>query len=531
MKQILLPLAALLPLVAESAEGKDSRPNIIVILSDDMGYSDIGCYGSEIETPALDELARNGVRLTQFYNGARSCPSRASLLTGLYPHQAGMGSMTVGSKTSKAYTGSINDQCVTMGEALQLNGYTTFASGKWHVCEDVKEGKPIIKKDWPIQRGFDRYYGIVNGATSYWRPTTLVRDNEIITPDSDSEYQPTNGYYFTDAITDNAIRYINETKKGKPFFAYIAYTAAHWPLHARPEDMAKYKGRYDKGYDAVRKARYKKAIKEGVLEKNVKLSPTVGDWAAVEDKAFEAKRMEVYAAMIDRMDQGIGRIIETLRERGELENTLIFFMEDNGACSRDDAGSKELDVRTVEEFDASDSTFVAYGSNWANVSNTPFRMYKKNSHEGGIATPLIAYWGAGIRSKGVIRSGQSHLMDIMATCLDAAGAKYSTVYNGNDIIPMEGRSLLPMFDGAELPERSLFFAHGGKNGVRSGDWKMACLQGEPWELYNMAVDRSEMNNLAEKMPEKVAELSKLWNDWATRCHVSKMVVGGNKKKK
>ncbi|MFI3249075.1 MAG: arylsulfatase [Rikenellaceae bacterium] len=523
MKRLLL-LTAIAPTVAMAAYIE--KPNIIVILSDDMGYSDIGCYGSEIKTPNLDRLAKSGVRFTQFYNGARSCPSRASLMTGLYPHQAGLGGMTVKpQKVTEGYTGSINKKCVTIAEALKSAGYNSYCSGKWHLSEgeDFEPGDVgIDKQDWPLQRGFDRYYGIINGATSFWNPKTLVRGNEIVTKDTDEGYKPEKPYYLTTAITDHACRYIDEHEGDNPYFLYVAYTAAHWPMHAPAEDIAKYKGVYDEGYDAIRKARYKRMQKMGVIADNVELSPTVGDWASVEDKAYEAKLMECYAAMIDNMDRGIGEILDVVEKRGEMDNTIILFLQDNGACAEDLSGpyaQKYMgDVKQVE-FDGSINTFVSYEKNWANVSNTPFRLYKKNSHEGGIATPLIVHWGDGLKARNKIVDEPSHLIDIMATCIDVSGATYPTTYDGGEIRPMEGRSLIPICEGEAVSERPLFFAHGGKNGVRCGDWKIACEQNKPWELYHISEDRAELNNLASKYPERVEELKKMWNEWAVRAHV------------
>src|SRR5688500_3798847 len=311
---------------------KSDRPNIIVILSDDMGFSDIGCYGGEIATPNLDSLAANGLRFTQFYNTARCCPTRASLLTGLYPHQAGLGHM-MEDKGKPGYQGNLNSSCRTIPEVLKPAGYQSYAVGKWHVTRHT--GKDGPKHNWPLARGFDRYYGTIHGGGSYFDPSSLVRDNTMISPYADPEYQQL-VYYYTDAISDQAVRFIGEHAKAhaaRPFFLYVAYTAAHWPMHALPEDIAKYKGKYDMGYDPVRKSRYERAKKLGVIDPERPPSPTAADWAKVGDKKWESAGMEVYAAMVDRMDQGIGKLIGELKRTGQLDNTLILYLQDNGGCA------------------------------------------------------------------------------------------------------------------------------------------------------------------------------------------------------
>ena len=308
----------------------DKRPNIIVILSDDMGYTDLGCYGGEIETPNLNNMAAQGLRFTQFYNTGRCCPTRASLLTGLYPHQTGIGHMTQ-DKGVDGYRGDLNKTSMTIAEVLKPAGYSTYLSGKWHVTKHSKPTTEAEKFNWPLQRGFDRFYGTIHGAGSFWDPNSLTRGNKFITPLNDAEYKPKQ-YYYTDAISDNAIKYIDEHDKNKPFFMYVAYTAAHWPLHAFPEDIAKYEGKYDAGYEAIRQARYKKALAQGVITDKAQYTATLGNWSKVEDKEWEAANMEVYAAMVDRMDQGIGKIIQSLKANGQYENTLILFMQDNGGC-------------------------------------------------------------------------------------------------------------------------------------------------------------------------------------------------------
>jgi len=530
---------------------KGKKPNIIVILSDDMGYSDLGCYGSEIHTPILDGLARNGLRFTQFYNTARCCPTRACILTGLYPHQAGIGHM-MKDQGLPGYRGDLNNNCVTLAEAVKPAGYATYAVGKWHVTRFKDPEGP--KHNWPLQRGFDRFYGTIHGAGSYFDPNSLTRDNTQISPYADPEYKPKT-FYYTDAITDHAVRFIEENPRGKPFFMYVAYTAAHWPMHALPDDIAKYKGVYDKGYEAIREARFERMKKLGVIKPDTELSPAPGKWADVPNKAWEARCMEVYAAMIDRMDQGIGKIIETLKKHGLFENTLIMFMQDNGGCAegmgrrgnqvRGDKPGEPMDPAELQRdmipkktrdgwpvlmgtkvMPGPADTYIAYGKNWANVSNTPFREYKHWVHEGGISTPLIVHWPAGIKAKNELRHQPSHLVDIMATCVDVAGARYPSEYKGHAITPKEGVSLVPAFDNRPIEREALFWEHEGNRAVRIGDWKLVAkgsiadrTRPVKWELYNIAEDRAELHDLSEKYPERVAAMAAKWESYAERCNV------------
>ncbi len=534
------------------------KPNILLIMADDMGYSDIGCYGSEVHTPNLDALAANGLRFTQFYNTARCCPTRASLLTGLYQHQAGVGHMMRDQK-KPGFRGCLNDNCVTIAEAMKTAGYSTYMCGKWHVASPT----PAEKGHWPLQRGFDKFYGTIHGAGSFYDPNTLTRGNEFISPYNDPQYKVDKyDYYYTDAISDNTVEYLSqhgETDGDEPFFMYIAYTAAHWPMHAPEEDIKKYEGKYDDGYEPIRKARFERMKELGVIEGHRKLSPRAGDWEKVKNKKWEARCMEVYAAMIDRMDQGIGKIVDELKRQGQLENTLILFLQDNGGCAEglgrrgefkprpdkpphkpmkdDELQTKMIPHHTRYGYPVRTGsgvmpgpadTYIAYGRNWANVSNTPFREYKHWVHEGGIATPLIVHWPAGFEAKGKLRREPSHLIDIMATCVDVAGANYPDSRGGNKITPMEGQSLSPVFAGKSLKERPLFWEHEGNAALRLGRWKLVCKKGvgkgdtvrpDRWELYDMEKDRSELNNLADNKPEKVKEMLKMWKDWARRAHV------------
>jgi arylsulfatase len=519
--------AAQTPPAAVPAKAPDKRPNIIVIMSDDMGYSDIGAYGSEIQTPNLDKLAAEGLRFRQFYNTARCCPTRASLLTGLYSHQAGVAHMTQ-DRGLPAYAGQINDRCATIAEVLKPAGYSTYALGKWHIARSAKPDGP--KDAWPIQRGFEHYYGIIGGAANYFRPNTLTRDNTRIKAAEDTEYKPARPYYFTDAISDNAIRYADESKKenpDKPFFMYVAYTAGHWPMQAPAEEIAKYKGKYDVGYEPIRRARLEKMKKLGLLDPQWKDTPSVGDWSKVPDKAWEARCMEVYAAMITRMDEGIGRLVETLKKNGQYENTLILFLQDNGACA-EDMGRKDPAQRA--KLPGGPRTNVAYGENWAHVSNTPFRLYKHWEHEGGISTPLIAHWPTVIQGarQGTLIKGPGHLIDIMATCVDVAKATYPKERGGKAIPPMEGVSLRGVFERSEEPKRAapIFWEHEGNRAVRDGKWKISYEhRRKVWEIYDTDADRTEMNDLASAQPERVKAMAAQWDAWAKRVGVAPWPAG------
>lgn len=539
-----------------------SRPNIIVILADDMGYSDIGCYGSEIETPVLDGLAQNGLRFSQFYNTARCCPTRASLLSGLYPHQAGVGHM-MDDKGYDGYRGELNRNCLTMAEVLKTAGYGTYMSGKWHVTKHVK---PDGSQDnWPRQRGFDRFYGTIHGAGSFFDPNSLTRGNTQITPINDPEYQPET-YYYTDAISDNAVRYINEhhaADADQPLFMYVAYTAAHWPMHALPEDIAKYKGRYDAGYAAFRSSRLKRMKQLGVVPTNIAMSPQAEDWDKVQNREWELRCMEVYAAMVDRMDQGIGKIIDSLKQTDRYNNTLVLFMQDNGGCAeglgrragkgqatRSDVpgepmGKDELQFDMIPKksregwptlqgpgvMPGPADTYIAYGRGWANVSNTPFREYKHWVHEGGISTPLIAHWPNGIKRHGEIDHQPGHLIDVMATCVDLSSAKYPAEYNGQRITPLEGRSLKPAFSSQTIQREAIYWEHEGNRAIRVDDWKLVAKgTNGPWELYNIRTDRSELNDLAQDEPTRVRTLAAMWQKYAERANVLPLTPNKNKNK-
>jgi arylsulfatase len=553
--------------VAQSAE----RPNIIYIMSDDMGYSDIGCYGSEIETPNLDRLAENGIRYTQFYNTARCCPTRASLLTGLYPHQAGIGHM-MNDRGYDGYRGDLNRNCVTIAEALKPAGYRTYLAGKWHVTKMIKPKVEADKHNWPLQRGFDRFYGTIHGAGSFFDPNTLTRDNQYISPVNDPQYgtdQQANGqYYYTDAIADHAVRFITEhhVETGdQPFFMYVSFTAAHWPMHALEKDIEKYKGKYDGGYDATRAARYEKMVSLGVIDPNATTNFAIPDDAKeTEFWEWDKRNMEVYAAMVDSMDQGIGRIVESLRDTGELENTLICFFQDNGGCAEnygrrgdgkprsdspplppldDDYLQPDMQPKQTREgypvrtgkgvMSGPADTYIGYGRAWATVSNTPFREYKHYTHEGGVSTPLIVHWPNKVSRRGELEGTPGHLVDLMATAVDVAGAEYPTTYHGgNTIKPMEGKSLVPTFKGMPIQREAIYWEHEGNRAIRVGDYKLVAKGAKgQWQLYNIANDRSEQNDLTDDQPERAKKLAAMWQAYAERADVLPLNPNKNSKKK
>ncbi len=543
---------------------ESSRPNIIYILADDMGYSDLGCYGSEIDTPNLNRLAEGGLRFTQFYNTGRCCPTRASMLTGLYPHQAGVGHM-MDDRNLDGYRGELGKDCVTIAEALKTAGYRNYAIGKWHVTKAVSPQTAADKHNWPLQRGFDRFYGTIHGAGSFFDPNTLARDNEFVSPFADPEY-PTDDYYYTDAISDHVARFVNEHHQShddQPFFMYVTYTAAHWPMHARESLIQKYSGRYDLGYTAIRDSRYERMLKLGVIDKaNTVNWPIPDNLKETEYFDWDKRNMEVYAAMIDSMDQGIGKIIDSLKETGQLDNTLICFLQDNGGCQegmgRGKEGKERADSPTLaalpDDFLQPDmipkqtrdgypmrqgkgvmaggaDTYIGYGIGWATVSNTPFRMYKHFVHEGGISTPLIVHWPAKVTRHGQLESTPGHLIDLMATAVDVAGASYPKRYNDNDVQPLEGKSLLPALLGGSIDREAIYWEHEGNRAIRVGDFKLVSEFGKDWELYNIATDRSEQNDLSSAEPERANQLAAMWQAYADRARVADWASFQKAKKK
>ena len=539
----------MLATIAPNMQAKTpSKPNIIIILADDMGFSDMGCYGGEINTPNLDNLAQNGMRFTQFYNTSRCCPTRASLLTGLYQHEAGIGRMT-GDNKLPGYRGQLTEQTVTIAEVLKGAGYNTGMVGKWHVSNTIQQKNPNEQLKWlnhqgypdadfgpilayPTHRGFDKYYGNIWGVVNYFDPFSLVNGDKPV------KSVPSN-YYHTIGITDTTCSYIKQFKATeKPFFLYVAYTAPHWPIQALPQDIEKYKDTYKVGWDVIRENRYNKMIKLGLFDpKTTKLSPenrkANSNWDENPNKEYDARCMAVHAAMIDRIDQGIGQIMATLKATGQLENTVIMFLSDNGASPEVpasggfDRNSETRDGREViytrsnnSVMPGSETTYTGIGPDWANVANTPFKLWKKESFEGGICTPFIAYWPAGIKKQaGTINTSTCHVMDLMATCIDLAKTTYPVTYNNHEIIPLEGLSIVPILDkGKRVGHKSLFFEHYDARALRIGDWKLVSLKGDNYELYNIAKDRTELHNLAAEMPEKVNEMKAIWEKEAYRVH-------------
>ena len=469
-----------LGLSADSAFAAPSsaKPNIVLIMVDDMGFSDLGCYGGEVDTPNLDKLASQGMRFTQFYNTAKCSPTRAALLTGCYHREV---------REQKL------ENCMTLAEAMRRAGYTTIMTGKWHLSSS------------PVKKGFDRYFGHLSGSTNFFRGDKTFR------LDDEPFEVPRENFYTTDANTDYAMRFLEQAKgKNKPFFLYIAYNAPHYPLQAWPEDIEKYRGRYMKGWDRLREERYERLLKMGLIKPKWKLAPRdeeVRPWAALsdEEKKTEDLTMAVYAAMIDRVDQNIGRLFAKLKDIGAADNTLFLFLSDNGGCPFQRTRTPDIPPGPAE-------SYWTYHKGWAQVSNTPFRLYKQNQHEGGIATPLIAYWPGVIRP-GSMTDQPGHLIDIMATLLDITETRYPDTFNGQKLRPLRGKSLLPIFKGEQRqPHKELFFEFSRYKALRAGKWKIAWRTG-PWELYDMDADRTELNNLAQKMPEKTAELAARHDAW------------------
>lgn len=538
----IIPALALGTVFSVAAQQK---PNIIVILADDLGYSDLGCYGSEINTPNLDRLAADGVRFSRFYNASRSCPTRASLLTGLYQHQAGIGRMTFDAGLP-GYRGTLARYGVTIPEVLKTAGYRTSMVGKWHIAETPLRPD---QRDWlnhqvehetfsdlchyPVNRGFDTHYGTIYGVVDYFDPFSLVEGEVPIK-------EVPEGYYITNALSDRAAAEILESDD-TPFFMYLAYTAPHWPLHALPEDIARYEDTYKVGWDAIRNARYERMKKLGIFgNADDFLSERQFDdrWEDNPDAEWDARAMAVHAAMIDCMDRGIGKVVDALEKTGKLDNTLILFMSDNG-CSPEKCqnmipgendrpdmtrdGRPIVYARNKEVMPGPETTYAALGPEWANVANTPFRYWKAKEYEGGICTPCIAHWPAGIKlEKGSISDELCHVVDVMATCVDMAGAEYPSSARGYEVPAQEGESLLPFFKG-ELRKGHDYvaFEHFNEAALISRDgWKIVRTgEKKPWELYDLNNDRTERRNLAGSYPGKVESMAADYKEWADRCMV------------
>jgi arylsulfatase len=478
---LLLQAALSLPMLSgPAAEAQPARPNVILILADDLGWSDLGCYGGEIRTPNLDRLAASAIRFTQFYNSAKCEPTRASLMSGQYWQDVGLGIKTG----------------ITMGQAMRAAGYATFAVGKWHM-----DGNPV-------ERGFDRYFGHLSGASDYFKGNASHRLD-----DKPFEVPKDGTFYTTDANADFAIQFITESRKAhpeKPFFVYLAFNAPHGPIQAWPEDIAKYRGQYRTGWDKIREQRYQRMVEQGIFKKAWALSPrpdSVPAWDTLseEEQEFEDLRMSIFAAMVDRMDQAIGRVLSTVKNLGEEQNTLVMFLSDNGGSPYDRGRRGTLpDPAATWE----------YGLGWAHVSCTPFRHYKRNMYNGGAATPFIACWPEGIKQRGTITDQQGHIIDLMATLVDVSDRPWPGEFDGEPIAPLPGRSLRPVFAGEiRAPHERLYFHLMDHRAVIQGDWKLASDWNRPWELFNLAGDRTELHDLAPQEPARFHELATIWSNW------------------
>lgn len=520
----------------DDPEPSGKAPNIVTILVDDMGFSDLGCYGSEINTPNIDSLAKYGIRYNQFYNTARCCPSRASLLTGLAPHQTGMGHMVDDTGRVDAYAGTLNQSCVTIAEVLKAGGYNTYMSGKWHVSKNVDNEKGDISS-WPLQRGFDKYYGILRGSSSYYNPRTLVEGNTVITKEPQTntagqtalEHYPTDDvpdtYYLTDAISDASVSYIEDHQgSDNPYFLYVAYTAPHWPMEAPQENIDHYDGVYDVGWDKIREDRLARQKEMGLVDADTELSPRPSNVSAWDNyngnKELQSYTMQKYAALIERMDEGVGQILDAIDKSGEAENTIVMFLSDNGGCS---------ELGTYAGENASDIRYPVIGEAWANVTNTPFGKYKAYTSEGGVRAPLIVRWPSQIKQEqwGSVNESLTSIVDIMATCVDVSGAEYPDYAHGNVIPDMEGVSLASTFSGDLLEDRYVYAEHEARAMIRNNKWKLIREGGasgfnvynQAWKLFDMENDITELHDVAAQYPDVVDELAAAWNEWAIRCDV------------
>lgn len=513
--RLIWALAAISP-VPGLAQKQAEKPNIVLILADDMGFSDLGSFGSEIHTPNLDRLAHEGLRITQFYNSGRCCPSRAALLTGLYPHQAGVGDM-VQDKGTPAYQGYLSKNSATIAQLLKTAGYNTIVSGKWHVG--------LVPSAWAVNRGFDQSFTLQNNGSSYFNSEPLYNDGRTVTFQLNG--RPIQRYdtsrYLTQAITDFAVQSIDRVKdQSNPFFLYLAYNAPHWPIQALPEDIARYKGKYLQGWDALREARYRKLVDLGIIQKQWKLSPRyekAPEWnmLSAAEKDHWDTRMAIYAAMIDRMDQCIGQVLDKVKAIGRERNTLVIFLSDNGGSGDTVREWSYVTPKTGEP--GSVHSIDSYDPPWGNASNTPFRLFKKNTHEGGIASPFIAWFPGKVRGN-ALSTQVSHMTDVMPTLLELAGVHHPEIFGNEKLTPLAGRSLAPLFQNPQAARpKTIFWEHEGSRAVRKADWKLVAEINQPWELYDLKTDRSENHNLAHRYPQKVKELEKEYLEWAAKVGV------------
>ncbi|MGN0063296.1 MAG: arylsulfatase [Nocardioides sp.] len=498
------------------------RPDVVLILVDDLGFSDISRFGSEIPTPHIDQIGESGTTFTNFYNNARCCPTRASVLTGLYPTTAGVGHMNV-DQGSPQYRGHLAPEAATLAESLGAAGYRTSMSGKWH----LGEWRTGVR---PSSRGFDRSYGILDGYGSYFRPQLFRNDRRIGRPTS-------RDFYLTDAIADHAVESIEQFARGdRPFFSYVAFTGAHWPLHAPEEDVAQFRGRYLNGWDEVRRARFERQRDAGLLPGVTtpgRRDGQVPQWSDVHEKSWQDRRMAVYAAQVHRLDVGVGRVLDALERTGRRDNTLVLFLSDNGGCAEAlGAGSAgqavSVDGARVRAgndptiWPGASDTYASYGRGWAHVSNTPFASYKHFTDEGGISTPLLASLPARFTAGGVSHA-PLHVVDLVPTVLDVTGTQHLRRRRGRRTRPLAGRSFAAVAagrdNGAWTAHRSIFWEHEGNRAVRRGRWKLVARHGRGWRLYDLEADRTESRNVARRHPWLVAELSGEWRRWARRVGV------------
>ena len=497
VQHLVIWLLCLAPGFSPELQAKERKPNFLLIMADDLGFSDLGCYGSEISTPNLDALAREGFQSRRFYNAARCCPSRAALLTGRFPHEAGMGAMVSPPNRLPGpgpYQGYLNREIPTLAEVMHLGGYQTLMTGKWHVGE--------ARQDWPCQRGFDKYFGLVSGASSYYEvlPNRLMlRQNEIFTP--------TSGFYATDAYADTLLGWIRETEK--PFFAYLAFTAPHWPLHAPEVDVARYRNLYRKGWDTLRRGRLAKQKALGLVPQGLpseSLSP-LPPWEKVKEQQKEAEKMAVYAAMVEKMDAAIGRIIQYLKTSNRFENTMVIFLSDNGGCAENLQGRTHwdgLDTALVARLPPGPKgSYMAYGKDWATLSNTPFRSHKSTIYEGGIASPFICKPLPGMGKDNPFEG--KFITDVFPEFLKLAGIPLPEQWNGHVLTPFPS-----------LGETRYGWEHFGNRGYRKGNWKLVALKGKEWELYHLESDPTESQNRASTDPAVLNDLESLWLKWARK---------------
>jgi arylsulfatase len=508
---------------ALAAGAASKPPNILLILADDLGFSDLGCFGGEIDTPNLDALAAGGTRFTQLYNNARCCPSRAALMTGQHPHKVGMGNMTGGQAREgfPGYSGRVDPAAKFLPAVLKEAGYATLMCGKWHLAQPG-----------PVARGFDEFYGMIQGFDSFWDASRYTRLPEGRV----ARRYPPGGFHATDAFTDHALDFLGGARKsGKPWFLYLAYNAPHFPLHAPKQLIDKYQQRYEAGWDSIRRARFERMVARGIVPRGTRLTPrsvvgpnrvsSVNGWAAKANPAWDtvpeerrvdlARRMAVFAAMVEQMDSNIGRVVADLRASGELDNTLILFCSDNGACAEWDPWGFDVSSGPTNVLHTGGmlgqmgqpGTYHSYGSAWANASNTPWRLYKHYTHEGGISTPCVAHWPAGGTRRGAVDHQPWHFIDVLPTLAQVAGAK----------VPVEcaGTGMAPMLSGRRARRGPLFWEHEGSRAVRDGKWKLTAVYPEgEWELYDIEADRTETRNLASAQPGRVKRMAEQWHAWA-----------------